>query len=370
MKILIIADTIDEQYAGVYYYTKNLIDNLLKIDQRNEYVFLHLKQNLYFDDKKEVIVRGSRKIPGCMIIRKFLFIPFAIRKIKPDLVLEPAHVGPFSFLFKCQKIVVIHDLTPVLFPQFHLKLSGIVHKIFLPLIIKNSDGIIVPSQSTKDDLIRFYHPDKVIKITSEAAAAHFMPQTEAVIDSVKSKYNIDAPYLIAVGTIEPRKNLSLLIRVFRKLQRKGIKHKLVIVGRSGWYFDEIIGQIKELQGSIIFTEYVPEKDLPALYSGAELMVFPSLYEGFGLPPLEAMQCGCPLVCSNSSSLPEICGEAALLFDPHNETELEQALLKVISSRKLRNKMSAKGILQAARFSWRKCAADTIDFFEQVSESKD
>ncbi|MCF7814793.1 MAG: glycosyltransferase family 4 protein [Candidatus Cloacimonetes bacterium] len=369
MKILIIADPIDEQYAGVYYYTRNLIENLLKIDKENEYVFLHLKKNSFFKDKKEYIVPGTRKFPGCMIIRKLLFIPFAIRKIKPDIVFEPAHIGPFSFFYKCKKIVVIHDLTPILFSHYHVAFSGLIHKIFLPLIIRNVDGIVVPSQSTKADLIKLFNVSKPVSVTDEAAAENFYPKSANEIKQVREKFEIEKDYIIAVGTLEPRKNLKIVLEVFSKIKTEFQDIQFVIVGKKGWKINQFLKEIKKIENDIIVTGYVDDGDLPRLYSGASVMIFPSIYEGFGLPPLEAMQCGCPVVCSNTSSLPEVCGEAAILFDPENPEELEDAMKIVLSDKDIRKKMKKKGLEQSSKFSWQKCAEETINFFQQINNNE-
>jgi|AntAceMinimDraft_16_1070373.scaffolds.fasta_scaffold00270_6 glycosyltransferase involved in cell wall biosynthesis len=370
MRIAIVADPIDEQYAGVFYYTKQLIDALLRIDEKNEYFFIHLRKNKYFMGKNEVIIPGSRKIPGWMTLRKFLFISFAILRIKPDVVLEPAHIGPFSLLHKCKKIVVIHDLTPILFPQYHLKFSRIIHKILLPIILKNADGIIVPSLCTKHDLEKMYNPSKPIKVTYEAASQEFVPSDEKRIQQVKEKYNISGSYIIAVGTIEPRKNLTMLFEAFSEIRKADIDLKLVIIGKSGWFFKKIVAKMHGSKEVVIFTGYVERNELPILYSGAEFMVFPSIYEGFGLPPLEAMKCGCPVICSNSSSLPEVCGQAAILFDPAKPEELQKAMLEIITKPDLKKFMKNEGLIQATKFSWERCAEETIEFFMDIFFEKE
>ena len=289
MRIVIIADPIDEQYAGVHYYTKHLIEALIKIDKENEYIFIHTRSNDFFIGQKEVVIPNYRWLPGWMILRKFLFLSFALRKIKPDVVLEPAHIGPFSFLWNCKKVVTIHDLTPVLFPQYHINISCFIHKLFLSLILCNADGILVPSECTKRDIERLYQPEVPIQVTYEAVTEDFQPSSKRKVKEVKDKYGIKKPYILSVGTLEPRKNLITLLKAYNILREKGNDYQLVIVGEKGWYFKKFLKEIESFGKDIIITGYVDRKELPALYSGAEVMVFPSLYEGFGLPPLEAMQ---------------------------------------------------------------------------------
>jgi len=363
MLIVIIADPIDEQYAGIYYYTKHLIEALIKIDKKNEYIFIHKRPNDFFIGQKDMIIPNYRWLPGWMIIRKFLFITFALLKIKPDIVLEPAHIGPFSFFWSCRKVVTIHDLTPVLFPQYHIKISCFIHKLFLPLILHNADGVLVPSECTKNDIERLYKPEIPIQVTYEAVTEDFHPSSKKQVREVKDKFGIEKPYILSVGTLEPRKNLITLLKAYKTLRGKGYDYQLVIVGKKGWYFKKLLKEIESFGKDIIITGYVQRKELPALYSGAEVMVFPSLYEGFGLPPLEAMQCGCPVICSDTSSLPEICEEAAIYIEPHKSDELEKALLRMLTDDSIRSKMRHKGIKQASKFSWEKCARETLEFFK-------
>ena len=363
MRIVIIADPIDEQYAGVYYYTKHLIEALIKIDKENEYIFIHTRSNDFFTGQKEVIIPNYRWLPGWMTLRKFVFISFALTKIKPDVVLEPAHIGPFSFFWNCKKVVTIHDLTPVLFPQYHIKISSFIHKLFLPVILRNADGVLVPSECTKRDIEKLYQPEIPIQVTFEAVTEDFQPSSKKQVREVKDKFGIEKPYILSVGTLEPRKNLIILLKAYKILREKGYDYQLVIVGKKGWYFKELLEEIKNFGKNIIITGYVSRSELSVFYSGAEVMVFPSLYEGFGLPPLEAMQCGCPVICSNISSLPEICGKAAILFDPNKLNELVKALQKVLTDDNIRSGMKHEGIKQAGKFSWEKCAGETLEFFQ-------
>ena len=369
MRIVIIADPIDEQYAGVYYYTKHLIEALIKIDKKNEYIFIHSRPNDFFTGQKEVIIPNYRWLPGWMTLRKFVFISFALRKIKPDVVLEPAHIGPFSFLWNCKKVVTIHDLTPVLFPQYHIKISSFIHKLFLPIILRNADGILVPSECTKKDIERIYKPKVPIQVTYEAVTDDFHPSSKKQIKEIMHKFGIEKSYILSVGTLEPRKNLITLLNAYKFLKEKGYDYQLVIVGKKGWYFKKFLEEIENFGKNIIIAGYISRNELSAFYSGAEVMVFPSLYEGFGLPPLEAMQCGCTVICSNTSSLPEICEEAAIYIDPHKSGKLEKALLRVLTDDNIRAKMRHEGIKQANKFSWEKCAGETLEFFNLLYNQK-
>lgn len=370
MRIAIIADPIDEQYAGVYYYTKNLIKALLKIDNKNEYIFIHTRSNEFFAGQREVIIPNYRWLPGWMILRKFLFVSIALSKIKPDVVLEPAHIGPFSLFWSCKKVVSIHDLTPVLFPQYHIKISYFIHRLLLPLILHNADGIMVPSKCTKQDIKRLYRPEKPIKVTYEAASEDFHPVAQKYIKKVKNKFGINKPYILSVGTLEPRKNLHTLLQAYDQLLKNGYDYHLVIVGKKGWHCNKFIKEIRSFKKNLIITGYISRKELVPLYAGAEMMVFPSFYEGFGLPPLEAMQSGCPVICSNTSSLPEICGKAALYVNPNKIDDLTYAMQKMIVDKDLKTNLKKKVIDQANKFSWERCARQTLEFCKNLSKQKE
>lgn len=373
MLIAIIADPIDEQSAGIHYYTKSLIENLLKIDKENEYLLLHSRENDFFKglaqlrvaSTKEVVVPNYRSIPGWPSLRKFLILPFIFRKYKPNVVFEPAHIGPFSFFWRCKKFVTINDLTPILFPQYHIWISRFVHGKLLPRVVKSADGIIVPSRSTRLDIEKFYGKQgEKIRVIYDAAADFLKPASDVELRRIKDKYGIGKPYILSVGTVEPRKNLEVLLNAFLKLRKDGLDFGWVIVGERGWYYESFLKRVgeRDVEKDIIVTGYVPQEDLAALYSGAQVMVYPSLYEGFGLPPLEAMQCGCPVICSNTSSLPEVVGEAATLFAPTDEEGLKTVLREVLTSERIRQTMRQAGMRQASKFSWGKCARETLDFF--------
>ena len=220
-----------------------------------------------------------------------------------------------------------------------------------------SDAIIVDSQSTQKDVSTFFSiPENKINVV------HLASDMKPRNGYLPSKYGIKGDYLLFVGTVEPRKNLLRLIEAFNQLDPK---LKLVIVGVSGWDNKAVY---KTKNPNIIFTGYVPEKDLPIFYGNARLLVYPSLYEGFGIPILEAMHCGCPVITSNISSMPEVAGDAALLVDPYSVEEIKRAVQRLLGDVKLRKKLIDNGYRQASRFSWEKTANETIKVYEKVLKS--
>lgn len=272
---------------------------------------------------------------------------------------------------KLKKVITIYDLIPVLYPKFfQFQEDGLIHKVLKS--IDNDTWVTCISQATKNDLCNYLpslDPAKVFVTHLGASELFYQCQDQDTIDKVRTKFSMpDGQYVLSLSTLEPRKNISQTIRCFTRIIREGnIKDlSLVLVGTKGWDFDAIFNEIAasaEIRERIIVTGYVPDQDLAPLYSGAMMFVYPSYYEGFGLPPLEAMQCGVPVITSNTSSLPEVVGEAGIMVDPEDGDVLCQAMLGIYNSTELRHKMSADSLAQAKKFSWKKCAEQTIDVYK-------
>ena len=274
------------------------------------------------------------------------------------------------------RILTIYDMIPVLNPQLF---TAKIHKTFIATLNSincDRDWIICISEHTKQDFCNYtgMSSDRVF-VTPLAAANHFYPVSDSqIISSKLQRYDIPSrPYLLSLATLEPRKNLSFLIRCFGKLINEDptLDLQLVLVGVSGWKNTDIFQaaqQNPQLQSRIIFTGYLPDVDLSAIYSGATAFVYPSLYEGFGLPPLEAMQCGTPVITSNTSSLPEVVGDAGILIDPKQEDELCHAILQVVQNSELRADLALRSLERARQFSWAKCAAETVEVYKIAAYS--
>lgn len=363
MRIAFLADSLDRQYGGIHIYTKEILNAISKVDKKNEYVIIRAESKNEFQGMEELVVPYST-FSGYRAWRLFVELPKLIQKKNIDLVLEPAHFGPFNLPEKIKRITVIHDLTILLFPQHHVFHSQFLQKKFLPHILKKANHIITNSKNTSKDLHHFF-PFTKKKTTSILLGKNelFQPKKDA---SILSNLKITQPYILYVGTLEPRKNVTTLIQAFNDFKSKtGLPHQLVLVGKKGWKSDAIINSINNssFKNNIILTGYVPEKDLPFIYSLAELFVYPSLYEGFGFPILEAMACGVPVITSNISSLPEVGGKAVQYVTPNNSEQLSQKIIEIISSQSKRQKMVELGFQQAEKFSWEKTALETIKVFE-------
>jgi len=364
MKIAILADAIDNQNAGVHVYTKNLIQALLKIDQKNQYIFIHPEKNSFFEKTTHYIVPRRKKIPGYETYRRWIQIPNIFKILAPDIIIETSHIGPFRTPKKSKRVTIIHDLTPIIFPQFHIKNSVIVHKIALPHIFKNADLIITPSQNTKNDILKLYKTKNNVAVIPEGIIPPNLDPT--LFSSNQNLKNISPPYILFLGTIEPRKDLETLINAFLELKNSNfIHHQLVLAGGIGWKNKELLKKIANHHKNIILTDYVSEDEKASLYKHADIFVYPSLYEGFGLPPLEAMSYGIPVICSTGGSLKEIFEKHALMFEPKNKELLKSHILKLINNPDSRQKLVQEGLEYSKQFTWEKTAKKVLAELEKL-----
>ncbi|MCA1850061.1 MAG: glycosyltransferase family 4 protein, partial [Acidobacteria bacterium] len=275
-------------------------------------------------------------------------------------------------LAPCPVVATIHDLSFEHLPETFKRRSRMQMRLTVRRTARHAAQIIVPSEHTRRDIIETYRiPPERVSLIPLAAAPRFAPiKDESELSRVRRKYGIEADCILALGSIQPRKNLARLIRAYSSLRRARAQAKLpqlVIVGKRAWLYEETLRAISEggAQDRIILTGYVPEADLPALYSGALCFVYPSIFEGFGLPPLEAMACGAPVVAGDRTSLPEVVGDAGLLVNPFDEEAIAQALARLIDDAPLRASLREKGLARARRFSWRATAQLTLEAYERA-----
>lgn len=365
MKICILADPADQQLAGVASAARGLIKELKK-SHRFEYHFIHSKKDPLFDGASHTVVS---ELPSVLrFFRKLFILPFVLKKQKPGIVHELAHIGPLIMPGKYKRVVTIHDITPILFPKMHTFFNRLSHKLLLKRALKKADAIIVPSHATRKDLENFFTPSKEKIHVIPWGIKEIAPVPEANFQ-VEGKWGIKGPYILFVGTLEPRKQVDILLKAFEALAAEMPDIKLVLVGKYGWHCKKLQREIASspVKNRIIMPGYVPEKDLPIFYSGASVFVYPSLYEGFGFPPLEAMKCGCPVIVSESSSLPEVVGDAGITVSISTEN-LSGAIMKLLKNPVLQNSLKEKGLKRAAEFSWKKCAESTEKVYESLLEA--
>lgn len=290
--------------------------------------------------------------------------------INPSLYHATEHLLPY--LPATPTVLTVHDLIFERYPQHHTWRNTLYLRTAMPRYVAAATAIIAVSQHTKADLIELYGADPAkIHVVYEGIDADFAPAPAAATARVCARYSPERPYLLMVGTLEPRKNHAAALHALARLKAQGFPHRLLIAGGQGWLFAPIQQLVDQLglAGDVTFTGYVPLADLPPLYSGAACVLLPSLYEGFGFPVLEAMACAAPVVCSNVSSLPEVAGSAALLVPPADAHALADAVALVLAQPALAAELRARGLRQAARFRWDKCAAETVAVYRSLVPAK-
>lgn len=285
-------------------------------------------------------------------------------KGKTDLFHFPHYNVPW--VGKENTVVTVHDLIHFRFPAYYGGVKVKLAKIVLENAVKKAGRIIVVSQATADDLVQMYpNIAEKIRVIPNGVSEFFRPQPNEIIDAFKKRQGL-RQYLLYVGNRKPHKNLGRLLRAYAKLKTSFSTLQLVIVGKKFNEQDEVTNLIKELKLSdVVELERVNDDDLLRLYCGAEALVLPSLYEGFGLPPLEAMACGTPVVVSNISSIPEVVGEAGVYVDPYNVREITQSLFRVLTNQNLRQHIREKGLMRAKLFTWEKTMQRTLEVYQEM-----
>lgn len=274
---------------------------------------------------------------------------------------------------QARTVYTLHDLIFLRYPEYHLPYNRWYLTLTMPRYLRAADVIVTPSEWTRQDALQHYHlPETKIKVIYEAAAPHFKPVTGVGdLERVRQKYSLPPKFILHVATIEPRKNLSRLLDAFQTLLADWPDLRLVLVGKKGWLYEHFFQHLQAsgLESRVIFPGYVADADLPAFYQMAKLFVFPSLYEGFGLGPLEAMACGTPVVSSNRSSLPEVVGDAGLLFEPTDTRALAQAMRRVLTDETLQAELKGRSLRQAQKFSWAKAAEAHVAIYQSLLADK-
>jgi len=374
LRIAIDAHSVGTGLGGNESYATNLIETLAEIDTVNDYTLFVTRPTAVerFSNRwPNFSVRAT--LPHTPLIRIPLTLSAELRRHPVDVLHVQFTAPPFS---PCPVVVSIHDLSFEHLPQTFKWRSRKQLRITVRRSARQAAQVIALSEHARNDLIATYglQPEKV-RVVPLAAPAHFAPVTdEEEIQRVRQTYGIKGDYILSVGAIQPRKNLGRLVAAYARLRGVGPRGKLpqlVLVGKCAWLYDDTLRTIKELEVSeaVILTGYVPESDLPALYSGALCFVYPSYFEGFGLPPLEAMKCGAPVIVGNQTSLPEVVGDAGIMFDPFDVDDMAAKIEEVISDSNLRANLRVKGLNRAKLFDWRETARQTLAIYEQAAGGK-
>ncbi|MFC1711441.1 glycosyltransferase family 4 protein [Patescibacteria group bacterium] len=365
--------------TGVSFYTSNLLKGLSAIDKKNEYIVFASS------------LRGNRVLKGLIsslsLTSNFKSKIYTLPPTYFETFWNRLHIGNIERFVgnidvfhssdwtqppvKQAKIVTtIHDLAVFKYPKFFPSRIIANQKLKLKWVKKEADAIIAVSNSTKKDIVKYLDINaKKIHVIHEAVPIeHKLNATNDLILKLKKKYSL-TNYILFVGTIEPRKNLKNVIKAFKEITNKYPKVKLVVVGKSGWKKNMSGLDTEKIEPKIKFLGNVDDKELALLYAGAKCFVYPSFYEGFGLPLLEAMNYGCPVITSKTSSLKEVAGKAALFANPKNHSEIAKNLKLVLNSKKIREKLVEEGKKQAAKFSWQKTAKQTLEVYKSLVSKK-
>lgn len=351
--------------AGITSYIFNLLRHLPETATGMEYtVFLSEKRYRGAPGLRLQVSRLPTSRPAVRILWEQALLPWVARREGIDLLHNMAFVGPLAG--GCPFVVTVHDLSFLFFPRSFRSLRRSYLQVFARMSVRRARRVIAVSESTKRDLVEIYDisPAK-IDVVYNGVDARFQPLPADQVAAFRQQQGLPDRFILFVGTLEPRKNIVSLIDAYARLPKE--RPPLVLVGGKGWFYDEIFGRVEALglTGEVRFAGFVPAEDLPLWYNAADLFVYPSLYEGFGLPPLEAMACGTAVITSTASSLPEVVGQAGRLADPTDTEALAAAMAQVLGSRQLQQEMETAGLAQAAGFSWEETARKTVDSYRRA-----
>lgn len=371
MRIAIDAHSVGAKLAGNESYAVNLIEALAQIDRVNDYTLYVTTTEAYERfNQRWPNFKVHTTLPHTPLIRIPLTLSAELRKHPVDVLHVQFTAPPFC---PCPVVVSLHDLSFEHLPQTFNRRSRTQLRLTVRHSARRAAQILTLSEHTRRDVIETYSiaADKVTAIPL-AAPTHFCAVNDDMeLQRVRHTYGINGDYVLSVGSIQPRKNLVRLIKAYASLRDRHAGNKfpkLVLVGKCAWLYDETLRALDEtkVRESVVLTGYAPEADLPALYSGALCFVYPSYFEGFGLPPLEAMKCGAPVIVGNATSLPEVVGDAGLKVDPFDVSAIAGAIEELINNSELRHELRVKGSQRASMFDWRKTAQQTLKVYEQVA----
>ena len=366
------------RHAGLGRYARELLAALVELDELNEYIaFSHAPIG---DCPPGVIPERVplRTVPltakpwrMSVLLANLMGIPMDPWLPRGDIFHATEHLLPP--LRNSRTVFTLHDLIFQFFPEYHLPLNRAFLVHAMPRFLHRADAIIAVSECTKRDAIHLYKlpPDKITVIYEGVNPALRPVVDENLLTQARARWTRGSPFILFVSTIEPRKNIIALVDAVRTLRTRGYSHRLVIAGRKGWLYQGVFDHVRStgMESQVDFLDFVPEEDLAALYSACAAFVFPSLYEGFGLPPLEAMACGAPVICSNAASLPEVVGDAGILVNPREVGEIVAALERVLSDAALRDELRAKGVARASQFTWERTARETLCVYQDINAGR-
>lgn len=372
MRIAIDATSVPRHRAGAGTYICNLVQALAQVDRENTY-YVFAKAGTF--ERRQLERDRFHLVPvwlpstlGRMVWEQAI-LPVHLRRRRVDVLHSP-HLTTPALGDGWRRVVTFHDVTFFLLPRRYPALRRLYYQQAARAGARLAHLVIAVSQTVKDDVMRqFDLPSEKVRVVPLAPGAGFRRLDDpARIVAVRDKYGLPARFILNVGTLEPGKNQATLLRAFQRLKEQGMEDELVIAGQRGWMYERLFRLVDELglRGQVHFTGYLPDEDLVAVYNLADVFVFPSLYEGFGLPPLEAMACGLPVVASNAPAPVEVLDGAALLVSPRDVEGLAEGLGRVLQDRRLRYRLRKRGLERAVQFSWERTARETVEAYQAAS----
>ena len=370
MRIAFDGTTLTPGRTGVGCYTEHLLHHLAReVEATGDQLVVVSNQPI---DTTQPLPRHVKVHDRLRFPLRIAWMQFLAGRVLDDVRADVAHFtnGMIPLGTGAARVVTIHDMSLKLYPKCHPIRRRVINRPLIGIAAHVADAIVTVSNSARDDLLQFHHvPAERISVVHEAAGPDFRPIDDQVTRSrIRMRYGLPDRFVLYVGAIEPRKNLPRLVEAFADARRQGIAHELVCVGPYGWSSRDLYDHVDRLglRRVVHFTGYVPAEDLPVIYNLGEFFVFPSIYEGFGLPVIEAMACGTPVITSNTSSLLEIASDAAETVDPHDVEALAAALVKLATSADQRRELSARGLVRAQQFSWARTAKEMLALYGRVA----
>jgi glycosyltransferase involved in cell wall biosynthesis len=368
LRIGLDGDTLGRKRTGDESYLASLMRGLGCVDDTNDYV-VYVRDPSKVGPSFEGLTRFAfrRVAPQSIWLRFPIGLPLALRRDPVDLLHVQYFVPPAA---PCPVVVTVHDISFAVRPDFFTRKDRFLLKTLVPWSLRRAARIITDVEYTKRDLVGMYDlSPEDIEVIPLAADPRYRPMDRARCRQiVAERHGISGPFVLYVGTLQPRKNVATLIRAYGMFrERTGLPHKLVLTGKPKYMYQSVLDALNEARypDDIVLTGFVADADLPIYYNAASVFAFPSLYEGFGLPLLEAMACGTPVISSNVTSLPEVAGDAALLVDPTKPEAFCDALVQVLGDGEVADRLSQRGLEQAARFTWERTARETLAVYRDV-----
>lgn len=375
IKLAVNATSLLSPFTGIGQYTRQLF---MEIERQPQIELFYFYGAAWGDKLRDSAFPGIANIKR--FIKKLVPSPYAVsrmfqqmrfnagnRRLRPDLYHEPGFL-PFHFDGPC--VITVHDLSHIRYPETHPVDRVKIMNELLPDAIRNSARILVDSEFVKQEIISTFgsRPDKIHAVPL-GVSGRYRPMAPAETLPCTQRYGlVYSQYLLAASTLEPRKNLVQALEAFKTLPEKVREtHPLVIAGMKGWLTDSLESKMAELErkGQVRLLGYVPNELMPQLYAGATMLLYPSIYEGFGLPPLEAMASGVPVITSNQSSIPEVVGEVGIMVDPYDVQAMTEAITRLIDNPDEKARRSLEGVERARSFTWEKCAKQTLEVYKKA-----